>query len=125
MTLLTQWISYGSLSKLAIHNRLICTRTGIRKYQILCKSLFPLDKEEISLVNNSEPQENGFKTILSYCQLQHIHVPSTCKSGRQGYCRQLLCVRLGASRIWGNENKQDMAQLKVLSPFGDEIKGET
>lgn len=69
MTLVTQWISYGSLSKLAIHNRLICTRTGIRKYQILCKSLFPLDKEEISLVNNSESQENGFKTILSYCQL--------------------------------------------------------
>lgn len=69
MTLLTQRVSYCSLSKLAIHNRLICTRTGIRKYRILCKSLFPLDKEEISLVNNSEPQENGFKTTLSYCQL--------------------------------------------------------
>lgn len=31
MTLLTQWISYGSLSKLAIHNRLICTRTGYQE----------------------------------------------------------------------------------------------
>lgn len=62
-------VDYCSLSKLVIHNRLICTRTGISKYRILCTSLFPLDKEEISLVNNSAPQESSFKTILSYCQL--------------------------------------------------------
>lgn len=46
---------------------------------------------------------------------QHIHVPSTCKSGGQRFIEQLLCVRPGASKIWGNENKQDMAQLSRYS----------
>ena len=96
-------------------------RAGLRAFTIQCPSpsklslcfLWTRKKFRWLIIQNLRKMVS--KPPCHIASSQHVHVPSTCKSGGQRFIEQLLCVRPGASKIWGNENKQDMAQLSRYS----------